>query len=458
MRFGTHPKKFEIDSWNAVAAALTLLTLTAVGCGPAVNAQQKGGVESAGKSSGAALEVVMAGKPVRKSLTLTTTQPARMEALEQAPMHSKLAAYVGEVLVDYGDKVKKGQPLLKLSAPELDAEAAQKQALLEQARAELLQAEAGAKAAEAAVMTAASKVIQSEAGTDRAKADVARWRAEFSRIEQLATSGSINRQIVDETRQKLGAAEASLKESSAAIEAAKALVVQSQAETAKAKSDVDAAKSRIRVAEANVAQTQAMRSYLTIQAPFDGVVTQRNVDPGYLVQPAGGNVRPLFIIARNDKVRVFVAVPEVEAGYVDLGDAVTVEVPSLRSAVFKGKVTRTGFALDPDSRSLDTIIDIDNADGRLRPGLFAVATITLQEQKEVLTLPAAAVVRQGKEAFCNRLIGRKASKTPIQLGIKVGDDFEIESGLTESDMVILNKVSSLKDGQPVETLTAEIKK
>src|SRR4051794_39314773 len=187
-------------------------------CAPAAMAQPKAAAPPAG---GAALEVVMAGKPTRKTLTLTTTQPARVEALEQTPVHSKLAAYVGEVLVDYGDQVKKDQPLLKLVAPELDADLVQKQALLEQARAGLLQAEAGSKAAEAAITTATAKAVQAEAGIDRAHSDVARWRSEFSRLGQLATSGSVNRQIVDETQQKLGAAEASLKDATAAIDAAK---------------------------------------------------------------------------------------------------------------------------------------------------------------------------------------------------------------------------------------------
>src|SRR5262245_49160929 len=111
------------------------------------------------------LEVVLAGKPVRKPLTLTTTQPARLEALERTPIHSKLAAYVAEVLVDYGDRVKQQQPLLKLRAPEIEAEVEQKKAQLEQSRAELAQAQADAKAAEAAVATARSKVTQAEAGT-----------------------------------------------------------------------------------------------------------------------------------------------------------------------------------------------------------------------------------------------------------------------------------------------------
>jgi RND family efflux transporter MFP subunit len=441
-----HNSQFRIHNseWQAVFCILhsAFCIFFLAGCAPA-SAQ-------APPSTSGPLEVVMVGKPLRKTLTLTTTQPARIEALEQTPIHSKLAAYVGEVLVDYGDKVKKDQPLLKLVAPELDADLAQKNALLARARAQLLQAEAAARAAEAAVATAQSKVAQAEATTDRSHADIVRWRSEFSRVGQLATSGSVNRQLVDETQQKLGAAEASLKEALAAIEASKTLVVQAQAEAAKAASDIAAAKAQVQVADANVAQSEAMHSYLTIKAPFNGVVTLRRVDPGHFVQPANGNAAPLLVIARSDKMRIFVAVPEIEAAYVDTGDAVAIESQSLRGADLKAAVTRTGFALDPANRSLDTIIDIDNPEGRLRPGLYATAKITLQEQRDALTLPAAAVVRQGKEAFCYRLIGGKATKTSIQLGIKVADDFEIAGGISDSDTVILNKASSLKDGQAVE--------
>jgi RND family efflux transporter MFP subunit len=404
------------------------------------------------QTSSGPLEVVLAGKPARKTLTLISTQPARIEALEQAPIHSRVAAYVGEVLADFGDRVKKDQPLLKLAAPERDADLEQKRALLEQSRAQLLQAEAGAKAAKAAVVTAQSKATQFEAGIDRAKSDLARWRAEYSRVSSLANSGSLNRQLADETQQKLGAAEASLKEAAAAIDAAQAGVAQAQAEAVKAAADVTAVQAQIRVAEANLAQSAAEHSYLTIKAPFDGVIISRHVDPGHFVQPAGASAGPLFLVARIDKLRVFVAVPEVDASFVDLGDAVTLEVPALRGAQIQGAVTRTSFALDSANRSLETIIDLDNAAGRLRPGLYATAKITLQEQKEALTLPSAAVVRQPKEAFCFRLIGGKATKTVIQLGIQVGDDFEVISGITDADKVILNKAASLKDGQAVEEL------
>jgi RND family efflux transporter MFP subunit len=196
---------------------------------------------------------------------------------------------------------------------------------------------------------------------------------------------------------------------------------------------------------------------LTLKAPFDGVVTARRVDPGHFVQPTGGGGSPLVVVARSDKLRVFISVPEVEAGYVDLGDPVTMEVQSVRGAEIKGTVTRTGYVLDVANRSLETIIDLDNAGGRLRPGLYATAKILLQEQKDALTLPAAAVVRQGKEAFCYKLVGGKAAKTPIQLGIKVGDDFEVVNGVADGDKVILNKAASLKDGQPVEESKAPSK-
>src|SRR5262245_30971524 len=272
------------------------------------------------------LEVVLAGKPVRKPLILTTTQPARVEALERTPIYSKLAAYVAEVLVDYGDRVKRQQPLLRLRAPEVEAEVYQKQALLEQSRAELTQAEADARATEAVVATSSSKVTQAEAGTARAQADIDRWRSEFARIDQLATSGSINRQLVDETQQKYRAAEASLKESQAAIDAAKAVLTESQAHAAKAAADIDAAQARVRVAESNLAQAEAMRSYLTITAPFDGIVTERHVDPGHFVQPAGPSAAPLLVVTRSDKIRVFAAVPEMEAAFIDIGDAVTIEI------------------------------------------------------------------------------------------------------------------------------------
>ena len=185
----------------------------------------------------------------------------------------------------------------------------------------------------------------------------------------------------------------------------------------------------MRVAEANVAQVEAMRSYLTLLSPFDGVVTLRRVDPGHLVQPASASGGPLLVVARTDKMRITAPCRNSTRHSSMWGTKQSIEVQSLRGAEFAGKVSRTSLALDEGSRTLDAIVDLENSDGRLRPGMYATARLTLQERKDVLTLPSAAVIRQGKEAFCFRHLDGKAVKTPVQLGIRVGDDFEVTSGL-----------------------------
>src|SRR5262245_41110224 len=190
------------------SAIILCLAPVLIGCSTPVAADHN--PPSAPVESSGALEVVLAGPSVRKSLKLVSVQPARVEPIEQTPIQSKIAAYVADVVVDFGDAVKKDQPLVKLRAPELDAELVQKQALLEQARAELVQAESGVKAAQAAIATAKSQVARSEAAIDRCQADVRLRESEHKRIDELAGSGSVNRQLLDEARQKLAAAQSSL--------------------------------------------------------------------------------------------------------------------------------------------------------------------------------------------------------------------------------------------------------
>ena len=373
-------------------------------------------------------------------------------------MHSKLSGYVATVHVDLGDKVEKGQVLLTLDVPELLVEKTQKQALVEQAQAEVQQARSAVEAATAGIATATAKVAQAQAGISRATADVTRWQAEAARIGELAASGAINKQLVDETAQKLAAAEAAQHEADAAVDSAKAAVAQAQADVDKAKSDVDAASAKERVALANSQQTETMLAYREIKAPFAGIITQREVDPGYFVLPAGAHAAPLLVIARTDTIRVFAAIPEIEAGLVDVGDTAIVQVQSLKNAEIPGVVSRTAFAISDGSRSLETVIDLANPDGRLRPGMYATAKILLAERPDALVLPAAAVVRKDGGAFCFLVAERKVKQTPIQLGIKVGDDWEIASELPEDAIIALNKAATLKDGQPVDPAPPETKK
>jgi RND family efflux transporter MFP subunit len=421
------------------------------------NAAPVAAVVAAEPSAASALEKVTVDKPARKSLQLFTNQPARLEAIERTPVHSKLPGYVKAVHFDLGDVVEQGAVLVTLDVPELEVELAQKKAFVDQSQAETRQAEAAQAAAEAEVNTAKAQARQTEAGIARAAADVVRWTSEFARLEQLAISGSINKQLVDETKQKLAAAEASQAEATAAVESAAAVVAQTGAGALKAKADVEAATARQRVAGANFQLALTMLAYAEIKAPFAGVITERLVDPGHFVLPAGTDATPLLMLERTDIVRVLVAVPELEAGLVDVGDVATIQVQSLRNATFAGQVSRTAWSLDADSRSLVAVVDLKNDDGRLRPGMYAQAKVLLAERSDVLVLPAAAVLRKDQAAHCFLVRDGKAAQAAIELGIKVGDEWEIVSGLEGDEQVCQTKTATLKDGQPVDASPPEQK-
>lgn len=394
-------------------------------------------------------EPVVAGTLARKTLVLTTTQPGRIEAFESAPLYGKVSGYVSDVLVDIGDKVKRGQTLVRIAVPELDDDRRQKQALVAQAKAEIGQSHAALRAAEAGVASSQAAIEQTKAAVARAEAEYARWQAESGRLDSLAETGSVTQKVADETRNQFRAADAARHEATAAVHASEAAVTEAQAQVEQARADVVAAEARLTVAESNLARVETMLAYTEIKAPFDGVVTKRSVDTGHFVAE-GGTGGPLVSVVRTDRVRVFLDVPEIESAKVEAGDSATIRVQALDNLEVAGNVTRTGWALDNANRTLLTEIDLANGDGRLRPGMYAIASIRLEERKEVLTLPIAAIARRAEEAFCFVIRDGKATRTPIKLGLRVGDDWEVLSGLSESDTVALAKAESLVDGQAIE--------
>lgn len=168
------------------------------------------------------LDRVTASLPTRKTLQLFSEQPGRVEAFEEAPIHSKLAGYVETVHVDIGDKVTKAQVLVRIHAPEYQDQLEQKRGLLAQAEAELKQVESALNAAQAAVNSSKSMVIQADASVARAEAECTRWNSELQRIQQLVSKGSVTSKLADETSSQLLSAEAARKESLASVEVAKA--------------------------------------------------------------------------------------------------------------------------------------------------------------------------------------------------------------------------------------------
>lgn len=403
--------------------------------------------------AGGAVERVTVGQPVRKSLQRTTAQPGRIQAFEETPLYAKVKGYVEEVLIDIGDRVKKDQVLVKLWVPELKDELTQKQALVAQSKAEVEQSAAAITAAEAAADTAAARVTEAEAGIARAEGDYQRWKSEHGRLSELASGGNVTRKLVDETLNQFKAADASRQEVAARVDSAKAAARQSQAAIESARSDRTSAEARQRVAEANLAQAQTLLDYCQIRAPYDGVITRRSIDTGHYVQPpSGGGGMPLAVVCHADVVRILVDVPEMDAALVDIGDKATVQLQAAGVPDVQGTVTRTGWDLDTTNRSLRVEIDVPNADRRLRPGMYATASILLDERADVLTLPATAIVRQGGQAYCCLVEGGKIRRAEVKLGLRSGADFEILSGLSGAETVVLLRAEALKDGQAVEMI------
>jgi RND family efflux transporter MFP subunit len=420
------------------------------GCGDSSVAQQP--AAPATQSAGA-VDRVTAGPPQRKTLQRFTVQPGRIQAFEETPLHPKVAGYVEEVRVDIGDRVKKDDVLLTIWAPEMKDDLRQREALLRQAEAEVRQAQAAIRAAEAAAVTARAKVQEAQAGIERTEADIRRWESEHARISQLASGGSVTRKLLDETASQLEAAKAMRQEALARVESAKAGHNQSEANVDSAKADEGAAAARQAVAEANLARTRTLLAYTDIRAPYDAIVTRRHVDTGHFVQPAAaGGSQPLLVLCRADVVRIFVDVPELEAPMVDRGDTAHVTLQSLGGNEIPGKVTRTSWDLDPANRSLRVEIDLANEDLVLRPGMYATANILLAERADVLTLPATAVVRDGKDTLCCQVVSGRIQRTPIELGLRSGKEVEVLSGLGGNETVVLLRADTLQDGQPVEVL------
>ncbi len=361
--------------------------------------------------------------------------------------------------MDIGDQVKKNDVLITLWVPEMHDDLEQKKALVAQAEAEVQQAEAGVEAFQAAAGTAQAGVSQAEAGVLRAEADFQRWQSEHDRIKDLAARGSLTQKLADETLSQLSAAEAAKEEVAASVRSAQAALIEAQAHVKKAQADKVAAEAKARVANAELAKSQTMLDYAEIKAPYDGIITRRNVDTRHYVHPPTGSMStPLLVVAQTQKVRTFVDVPEMEAALVDGGqtpDSALVLVQSLGGREFKADVTRTSWSLDSANRSLRTEIDIDNKDGVLRPGMYATANILLEERKDVLTVPLTAIVRDGQKTFCCIVESDKIQRIPVKLGLKSGSDVEVLEGLTADQTVVLARADSLKDGQPVEVIASD---
>jgi HlyD family secretion protein len=421
-------------------ATAAILMVVATGCDHSRNGQ-------GGHTASAVVRVEIV-HPERHTIRRSVKEPGEVQAFETTPIHAKIAGYVKNWSVNIGASVKKGQLLAELSDPELEAEVRQKEASVRQVVANQEQAKAGVKMAGANVAGAEAKLVEVRAGVKRAEADLTLWQSQTERVQGLVNGRAATEQLLDETRSKLRSAEAARAEIDAQVKTAEVGVIQSRAALDQARSDVGAAAAAIEVAREDTRRVEALLGYCKIEAPMDGIVIMRNVDTGDLTR-TGADAEPLFIIARSDIVTIRVNVPEGFASQVNPGDRAEITVLGNTAKTISGKVSRVSWALDPKTRTIRVEIDIPNPGAKLLPGLYAYATVIVDEHVDVLTVPTTALIAEKEKRFCVVVAGGRAERRPIALGIRDGTLAEIVSGLDGTEAVVKANAASLTDGQTV---------
>lgn len=220
--------------------------------------------------------------------------------------------------------------------------------------------------------------------------------------------------------------------------------------------NVDTARSKAAVAKANLERAETLLGFTRVIAPFTGIVTRRNLDPGAFV-PAATSGSPqnaaLLTIADFKTVRIQAAVPEAEAALVRQGQPVKVTVEGLRGRVFEGTVTRFAYSLNELTKTMLAEIELPNPDLELRPGMYASARLGVEARTNALLVPAEAVVTEKANSFVFVGIEGVAKKTPVKVGFADGVNVEVMSGVTRDQGVLVPVKGALAEGlaiRPVE--------
>ena len=325
---------------------------------------------------------------------MSVTLPATTAAFAQAEIYARATGYIGKRNVDIGDRVKQGALLAELAVPELNDQISQNEATRNQLQSALDQAQANSKLAQVT----------------------------WDRDRPLVNEGWATQQQGTIDVQTLKAADAA-----------------------------------VNVARANVASQERLlmtlrqnRDYASVTAPFDGVITQRNVDVGSLVQGNANTGTVMFEIMQRDVIRVFVYVPQDAAVGVAPGVDAIVRVPEIPNREFPGKVTRTADALQSGTRTLLTEIDIPNPDASLAPGVYCTVELKIPRQTPSFIVPAEAIIfnRDGLQvAVVN---DGTAEIRKLKVTRDVGTWVEADAGVRAGERVILNPPVTLVDGDKVQ--------
>jgi RND family efflux transporter MFP subunit len=330
----------------------------------------------------------------------------------EVDLHAKVAGYIRQMNADIGDKVHQGEVLATLDVPELTAQVA---------------------GATAAVSQSSEQIARSQSELVDEQANYAALHAESQRLQQASAArpGLIAQQELDNANAKDLAA-------SAQVNAAK--------------SQLSAMRQGMKVSEAGKQQVSAMAAYSRITAPFSGVVTARYADPGALIQAGTSNdgSAPVLRIAEVDKLRLRLPVPASLAAFVKDGDPATIRVSEV-GLTLQGTVTRNTDALDPSTRTEQVEIDVPNAQGTLKPGMYATVSMTVHRSGNALTVPITAVDMSTSQPFVMLVdSSNHVVKRNITIGLQTPDHVEVESGIEAGDKVITANLDTYQAGELVD--------
>jgi len=341
-------------------------------------------------------QAVLVVKVESHALSTKLSLPAQVSPYEAVDVYPKVTGFVDKISVDRGSRVRAGEVIIQLSAPELAAQRAQAEAALQNAEAQRSAAEAKFAADNGTYLhlAAAAKTPGVVAGNDLLVA------------QQSAAAGS---------------------------------------------AQVEAAAKNVQAARDHLRAVTQLESYLEIRAPFDGVVTQRNLHPGALAGPASGSAgaQPIVRIESVNRLRVTVPVPEAYAAGVREGQEVTFRVPAHPGKTFRAPIARVSHDINQNTRTMQVELDFKNANAEITPGAFATVDWPIERSYPTLFVPTLAVTTDLQRTFLIRVRDGKVEWVDVTTGVTADGKTEVFGALQAGDVVVANATDSIRPGAAV---------
>src|SRR6266550_1654026 len=361
------------------------------------------------------IPTVAVARVTKEELSHNLTLTAEFRPFQEIDVMAKVSGYIKEIKVDVGDRVQQGQLLATLEIPEMVDDLARAKAAVERSSAEVARARDEIQRAESAHSIA---------------------HPSYERLASVSKQrpGLVAQQEIDDARSK---------------------DLVSEAQIAAAKSNLTAAIQQVDVNKADLARVNTMHDYTRVTAPFAGVVTKRYADTGSMIQAGTASqtqAMPLVRLSQNSLLRLILPVPESVVPRVRVGQQVDVRVPSM-NRTFPGKVARFSEKVQLATRTMDTEVDVPNANLLLIPGMYAEVNLTLDKHYEALTIPVSAVDTDGDEASGRVMVvtaDEQVEVRKVSLGLETANLVEVRSGLHEGDLVVIGNRSALQPGQQVK--------